>query len=53
MEAQSATMTFTQAMQQVRDQTIQYTEGKYNTRQTPQIQGRQRTMTMADYLGQR
>jgi hypothetical protein len=53
MESQASSTTFAQAMQQITGKTVEYTQGKYNTRQTPQLQGRQRTMSMAAFLAQR
>jgi hypothetical protein len=53
METQAASATFSQVMQQVTNKTVEYTQNKYNTRQTPQLQGRQRTVSIAEFLAQR
>lgn len=53
LEASTPTTTWADVMTSVRDQTVQYTMNKYNSRQTPQIQGSQRTVSIAEFLKQR
>lgn len=53
IETAGETATWADVMNGVRSQTVEYTQNKYNTRQTPQIQGAKRNTSIAEYLGQR
>lgn len=53
LETAGPNATWADVMNGVRTQTVEYTQNKYNTRQTPQIQGVQRSMSVAEFLKQR
>jgi hypothetical protein len=53
MEGSTPTATFADVMENVRGKTVTYTEATYNTRQSPQLQGRQSGTSIAAFLAQR